>query len=48
MREVGVRARFFRQFEKRLTSLAAGGREAGSDFVSDCVQDFAVATPQLS
>jgi hypothetical protein len=37
-----------RQFEKRVTSLAAGGREAGGDFVSDCVQDFAVATPQFS
>jgi hypothetical protein len=36
------------QFEERMTSLAAGGREAGGDFVSDCVQDFAVVTPQLS
>jgi hypothetical protein len=39
---------FFRQFEKRVTSLAAGGGEAGGDFVSDCVQDCAVATPLFS
>jgi hypothetical protein len=38
----------FRQFEKRVTSLAAGGREAIDDFVSDSVQDCAVATPQFS
>jgi hypothetical protein len=28
--------------------LAAGGGEAGGDFVSDCVQGFAMATPQFS
>ena len=28
--------------------MAAGGREAGGDLVSDCVQEFPVATPQLS
>jgi hypothetical protein len=37
-----------RQFEERVTSLVAGGCEAGGDFVSDCVQGFAVATPQSS
>jgi hypothetical protein len=39
---------FFRQFEERVASLAAGGCEAGGDFVSDCVQGFPVATPQFS
>jgi hypothetical protein len=37
-----------RQFEERVTSLVAGGCEAGGDFVSDCMQGFAVAAPQFS
>jgi hypothetical protein len=36
------------QFQERGASLAAGGREAGGDFVSGRVQNFAVVTPQLS
>jgi hypothetical protein len=36
------------QFKERGASLAAGGREAGGDFVSVRVQNFAMATLQLS
>jgi hypothetical protein len=48
MRVVGVRARFGLPVRETGASLEAGAGEAGGDFVSDCVQGFAVATHLFS